>query len=90
MGASGSKAGDPTPLAPTHADDLTNHPQVHTLEHTCLVCSVALGLLLVAQRSIAGCKQPGCLSTRSADVSERDSSGARAAVGGQQLFAQRV
>ena len=45
MGATGSKAGDPTPLAPAHAEDLTNLPQVHTLGHTSPVCSAGLGLL---------------------------------------------
>ena len=86
MGASGSKGGDPTPLAPAHAEDLTNLQQVHTLGQTSPACSVGLGLLLVAQRSIAGGKQAGCFSMPSADVSVWDNGGARAALGGQQLF----
>ena len=68
MGASGSKAGDPTPLAPAHADDLTNLPQVHALGRTSPTCAIGLGLLQVAQRSNAGCKQAGCLSRLSAYV----------------------
>ena len=43
MGASGSKAGDPTPLAAAHSDDSTTLQQVRTLGHTSPVCFGWLG-----------------------------------------------